>query len=511
MRPITKLLLCVISLLWLLPGPSCAQEIIKKKVAADDAFVKQFEQQFGPQLRLMLRTELHLMRLVTQPTKEQYEKIAAEGETAFKTMTTRLAVQMRQGQGVGTPDPRTLIADGISAAVQKTLSREQATRYREELDERTAARKRMVVKNLVAGVDRVLLLTTEQRGKLLLILERHWDASWNQPELYMGQYFPMMPDKEMLPILTDAQHAVWRGVTRGNRQFGFNLNIVAVGIDLAEEGWDDLRPPAQPEPAAGEAEQEERLVAAEDLVVVQAGYTEAQFDSWVFQQHRTQVAARQSMVAELAMQVNHIDQSCRLTSEQKQKLQLMGRGDIKRFYDRYETVREKFLRVKHDEEKFQEIWQDISPLQMSVRTGLFHDDSLLYRLLPNVLSEEQFARHELVTRERRSFRHEANLELVVSMLEQAAPLRAAQRRDLLTLLTKATKPPRRSGQYDYYAIMVQIGRLPQEKLRPLFTETQLKVFRPQWERFQQMEPQLKAAGQWPDEGDDADKPAALKK
>src|SRR5207245_8056724 len=125
----------------------------------------------------------------------------------------------------------------------------------------------------------------------------------------------------------------------------------------------------------------------------------------------------------LALQVKDIDRACKLTDAQKKKLQLTGRGDIKRFFDRYEKVKQKFQLVKHDEQKMQEIWQDISPLQMTLQAGLFHDDSLLHKSLHNTLSSEQFARYDAIAGERRAFRHHANIELAVTTLEQSMPLR----------------------------------------------------------------------------------------
>src|SRR5437660_330428 len=50
----------------------------------NDAQLQAWEQAYGPQFRQMLRTELHFVRLVAEPTKQQYEKIAADCEPAIK-------------------------------------------------------------------------------------------------------------------------------------------------------------------------------------------------------------------------------------------------------------------------------------------------------------------------------------------------------------------------------------------------------------------------------------------
>src|SRR5207245_1580194 len=109
---------------------------------------------------------------------------------------------------------RTPIADAVAKLVRTTLSPEQAARYQEELGKRPAARKRAAVLNLVVHVDKVLVLTPEQRDKLGKILEKKWHDSWNSTQMLMygDRFFPPMPDAEILPILTDAQKTVWRGI-----------------------------------------------------------------------------------------------------------------------------------------------------------------------------------------------------------------------------------------------------------------------------------------------------------
>jgi hypothetical protein len=255
--------------------------------------------------------------------------------------------------------------------------------------------------------------------------------------------------------------------------------------------------------AGAQAQQEKKKAAPAAVAVAQQVFPDEHFEQWVFQQDRNASGARKRLDSQLALQVEDIDRACKLTDEQKKKLQLMGRGDIKRFYDRYETVKQKFQLVKHDQEKVQEIFQDIRPLQMTLQTGMFHDDSLLYKSLHNTLTGEQVARYGAVARQRRAFRHRANVELTVTMLEQGMPLREAQRREFITLVMNETKPPRKSGQYDYYVIMFQLGRLPEGKLKPLFDNAQWKVVNRLFTQYKGMEPFLKQNGLWPDEDDEA--------
>jgi hypothetical protein len=288
MRQIAKLLLCAAAVIWLstfgfaeLPGQGFADDALPKKrreqtrealdllsaqvidewlakqkeliaqafapkIAQEDPIVQQFEQQFGPQFRQLYRTELHFMRLVCQPTKQQYEKISGEGEAALKATIRTFAFNVRKPAEPS--DPRTPIAEALVQSVRTTLSPEQAARYQRELDQRAAARKRAALLSLVAKVDKVLILTAEQRVKLSEILENNWNDAWNQTQLLMVgyQYFPAMPDSKIFPILRDIQEDVWRGIPKGNVRFGFNLGNVQ-GIEIEDEVWDDDRPVQNPE------------------------------------------------------------------------------------------------------------------------------------------------------------------------------------------------------------------------------------------------------------------------
>jgi hypothetical protein len=261
------------------------------------------------------------------------------------------------------------------------------------------------------------------------------------------------------------------------------------------------------------AKAEDKKDAPAKAAVARRVSSDEQFDQWVFQQDRNASAGRQRLNSLLTLQVDSIDRTCQVTDAQKKKLQLAGRGDIKRFFDRYETVKRKFQSVNGDqlngaaaqEQKLQEMWQDIRPLQMTLQAGLFQEDSLLYKSLQHTLTSEQFARYAAVACERREFRHRANIELAATTLEQNMPLRDAQRRELITLLLNQTKPPRRSGPYDTFLIMFQLGRLPEEKLKLIFDDVQWKVVSRHLAQFKGYEQMLRQAGQWPPEDDEADK------
>jgi hypothetical protein len=220
----------------------------------EDPLVQQFKQQFGTQFRQLYKSELHFMRVACQPTKPQFEKIAGDGEPAFNAMLKKFAERWRRPVGDGPSDPRTLLAEALLRSVRSTLSPDQAAQYQMELDQRIAARKRVMALNLVDKIDHLLVLTAEQRVQLVDILQKNWNDSWNQEQwlTYVNHYFPPMPDEKILPVLTEMQKKVWRDTPKGNIHFGYYPQFLQ-GIELEEEVWDDERPQKSPERADGQA------------------------------------------------------------------------------------------------------------------------------------------------------------------------------------------------------------------------------------------------------------------
>ncbi|MBC7818659.1 MAG: hypothetical protein IAG10_17355, partial [Planctomycetaceae bacterium] len=154
-----------------------------------------------------------------------------------------------------------------------------------------------------------------------------------------------------------------------------------------------------------------------------------------------------------------------------------------------------FLLVRKDQQKFNEIWQDISPLQVKFQAGLFGDDSFYHKTLRNMLKGDQLSKYSQIDGERRKFQYRAKVELVVAMLENAMPLRDEQRQKLITLVVEESKPPRSFGQQqDYYIVMWGISKIPEKTLKPLFNDAEWKVLNQQFAQVRGLEQWLKQSG-----------------
>jgi hypothetical protein len=237
-------------------------------------------------------------------------------------------------------------------------------------------------------------------------------------------------------------------------------------------------------------------------------WPDEQFERWVFQNDGNAATARRRFEALLTLQVEEIDRACQLSDVQKQKVGLMGHGDLKRVFDAFDNAKHRFHLLDNDMNRLQEVMPDIRPVQSSVQNGLFNDDSLLIKSLRHVLTAEQAAKYDAVAKERRAYRHRARIELAVGVLEQALPLRDAQRRDLIDLLIKETKPTRTTGMYDFYLVMYQLGRLPEDKIKPLFSAAEWKVVDRLLAQYKAVVPNLRQNGLIGDDDDVADGGAA---
>ena len=221
---------------------------------------------------------------------------------------------------------------------------------------------------------------------------------------------------------------------------------------------------------------------------------EETFDQWVFGNMGGAGTNRTRLESMLALQIEDVERACSLTPAQKKKLQLAGRGDLKRFYESVEEKRKKFLLVRNDQNKMGEIFQEIQPLQLAMNSGLFGEGSLYYKSIRSTVDATQAEKYEAAQQERRAFRYLAKIEQAVSQIDASIGFRVEQRRRFVTLLIEETPTPKKFGQYDYYLVLLNASRLPEAKLKPIFDEPQWRVMNRHFSQAKGMEPFLRQQG-----------------
>ncbi len=223
------------------------------------------------------------------------------------------------------------------------------------------------------------------------------------------------------------------------------------------------------------------------------------FDQWVFGGRGNAAAVRKRFDSQLILQVEELERMCGISEAQKKKLQLAGRGDIKRLFDQVEVLRKKFQLVKNDQNKFNEFWQEVQPFQLVFNQGAFGPGSLFSKSLKQVLTSDQAVSYQAADRDRRMFQYRSTVEAVIGMLDQVFSFRAEQRQKLIDLIIERKRLPRIFGQYNYYLVLYQLSQLPEASLKEILDEPQLKALEKVFNQMRGYEQFLKSGGYLPEE------------
>lgn len=207
--------------------------------------LKQFEAQYGRHFDQIIKTELHFIRLVCQPTRQQYDAMAADGKLIRTKVLNKFAmIQQGMNRGIrdsSDNDTRKPVSEGLLQSAKRHLSLVQVAKYESELAERNHAHKDVAILVTAAKLDEKLVLNTEQRSQVTKVLGENWNKSWGsvQTMMYGSQYFPNIPDQKITPLLTARQKKVLRTLNQQNRVFfGFNVGMNQ-GIVIPDEQWED--------------------------------------------------------------------------------------------------------------------------------------------------------------------------------------------------------------------------------------------------------------------------------
>ncbi|MDC0935129.1 hypothetical protein OAS39_02500 [Pirellulales bacterium] len=213
-------------------------------------------------------------------------------------------------------------------------------------------------------------------------------------------------------------------------------------------------------------------------VVVQAEWQipVESFDQWIFQNNGNSRQAKKNLESLLTLQIVAVDDACGLTEAQRRKLELAGAIDIRGFFDRVERVRDRFMEVRLDQEKFNKanIWQQISPLQQEFAAGIFGMKSFYQKVRRSTLTEPQRRAFNIIDLQRREFAYEAKIRLALVTLENAAPMTHKQREAFVELVLKQTPAPLRFGQNDQHYVYYQLSRLSTHDVVRILESAQAK-------------------------------------
>ena len=196
-----------------------------RPAANEDQQLRAMEAQYRPQFQQALYAELAILRRACKPDAKAFVEVAKASKADLHTPLREYA------KGLNSPrvrsaadDPRSSVQKMLAPLAEAKLGAEKARLYRQECDKRIEAHKHATILNLVAALDERLVLTSQQRDKLVESLTEKYDASWEQYlEIYGGfdQFFPSIPDPSIVPLLDEKQKSVWQESAKLNGQVFF--------------------------------------------------------------------------------------------------------------------------------------------------------------------------------------------------------------------------------------------------------------------------------------------------
>lgn len=277
-----------------------------------------------------------------------------------------------------------------------------------------------------------------------------------------------------------------------------NVEVIAPGsIDVRvevepgaeikpEDDWDDLdRPQLRRQP-------------------MEAVIDESNFEAWIWQgRASTLEEGRRSLERQLAVRLADLKRVSGLSDEQVQRLKLAAAVDMERFFAEYRALRQRFLRDRITPNGMNNFWEALQPLQSRITGGLFDQSSFFRRFAPRALSGEQLSQFHQSELDRQTYRARARLDLVLVAAEEALGLTNEQAtqfneaaRETLVVTDKV------HPQFDLYATLLRMERIPQATLETILEPGQLRMFRLALAQFQGLKPMLKDEGLVVDESPD---------
>jgi hypothetical protein len=115
----------------------------------------------------------------------------------------------------------------------------------------------------------------------------------------------------------------------------------------------------------------------------------ASIDAWVFEINGAP-GQRPETRLELLLRkrVQEVTHAATISVVQEQKLSLAGRGDIRRFIERVDAIKARYPSDDPRPHAWNDIAQEVEPLQSEVRHGLFGNHSLFAKTLTKMLNPE---------------------------------------------------------------------------------------------------------------------------
>jgi hypothetical protein len=203
---------------------------------------------------------------------------------------------------------------------------------------------------------------------------------------------------------------------------------------------------------------------------------EQNFNSWIF--GNTTTMTLKSDPPQLAVLLAELDRLCAISPDQKQKLELAARMDLRIFLDDVEAAREQFLKFKTQQEMLNDFYGNvIRPLAMRRSNGFLGRGSLFSKVITTTLTAQQLKEYEAAQTERRKFQYQASIDSALLSLGDATGLSAKQHETVSAYLLANTPPPLISGRQDRQYVYYQLSQLSAKQFQEILPPKEAEKFK----------------------------------
>lgn len=227
-------------------GEDAAAEMLKvtdeaaeeRKALAAEA--QRYFQIYTARFRVYTRSETHLILQLCSPDGRTHANLSRTADRFGMKLARVYAEYLAWRTSAQICfDPRGRIRAKLSAEAEANLSPEQFALYRREVSARAAFEKSVALQNLVASLDRILLLTVDQRAEVLGALEEGWNPEWDPyvlNSLAARRRLPNIPSRLLEPFLTTDQKSAWESAAKFDLdQEDSGMMILGFGTDAIED------------------------------------------------------------------------------------------------------------------------------------------------------------------------------------------------------------------------------------------------------------------------------------
>ena len=199
-------------------------QVRKQRAQIEEQNIRNMEEQFRPQCQQVLYMELAFLRQVCRPDAKRFAEVAKASKGSYRAALHQYvvaqfgAMQVGANDGSGGSDIRSHLEQALAPLAEAKLGAEAAGLYRQECAKRAQSRRRAVVLSLVAMIDERLVLSAEQREKLVRSLTAAYQKGWDS---YLQMFafnnqgaLPAIRDETIVPLLTERQNIVWQQVPK---------------------------------------------------------------------------------------------------------------------------------------------------------------------------------------------------------------------------------------------------------------------------------------------------------